>query len=172
MSPGSGDIAPESRLINAQLSDDVETVRKLFLEYAASLGFDLSFQNFDDEVKTLPGVYAPPDGCLLLVRVGTVGAGCVALRKLEDGICEMKRLYVHPDFRRLHLGRLLAEAVIDRARSAGYAAMRLDTIASMETARALYRSLGFKNIPPYRFNPVAGAIYMELDLRRRGRETK
>ncbi len=156
------------RLVEAVEPADVYSVRGLFREYAASLGFDLSFQDFDDELESLPGAYRPPDGCLLLARVGSQDAGCVALRRLADGICEMKRLYVRAGFRHRRLGRALAIAVIDRALAAGYRWMRLDTIASMEAARSLYRSLGFLEIPPYRYNPVPGAVYMELDLRSRG----
>ncbi len=153
------------QVTEAVSAGDMDAAGTLFREYAASLGFDLSFQNFEEEVRSLPGAYASPEGCLLLARVGIVAAGCVALRRLGDGVCEMKRLYVRPEFRRHHLGRRLALAVIDRARSAGYRTMRLDTIASMEAARGLYRSMGFREIPAYRFNPVRGAMYMELDLR-------
>jgi putative acetyltransferase len=137
----------------------------LFLEYAHSLGFSLCFQNFDKELASLPGDYAPPDGRLLLAEHEEQLAGCVALHKLEDGICEMKRLYVRPQFRRLKVGRALAESIIAEARSIGigYRRMRLDTVAPlMANAVSLYRQLGFQEIAPYRTNPIEGALYMEL----------
>ncbi len=147
-------------------ADEMGPVRVLFREYAASLGFDLCFQNFEQELADLPGQYGPPSGCLLLATAGDEPAGCVALKKLADGVCEMKRLYVRPRHRRTGLGRTLAEQIVQEARRLGYQAIRLDTIPSlMGTAVALYRWLGFKDIPAYCFNPVPGASFMELPLR-------
>jgi ribosomal protein S18 acetylase RimI-like enzyme len=145
---------------DAQLSN----IRTLFSEYAASLGFDLSFQDFQKELKGLPGDYSPPTGCLLLaVDEGRI-VGCCALRKLSNITCEMKRLYVRPEFRGRGIGKALAEAIIDEARKRGYGRMRLDTVPSMTEAIDLYRALGFKEISPYRFNPIQGALFMELVL--------
>jgi ribosomal protein S18 acetylase RimI-like enzyme len=143
----------------------IEQVRDLFLDYAKSLGFSLCFQNFDQELARLPGHYAPPKGRLLLVEYAGELAGCVALRELEAGICEMKRLYLRPAFRGKGLGRSIAEHLIAEARKMGYARMRLDTVEPvMQDAVAMYRRLGFREIPPYRENPIAGALYVELTL--------
>lgn len=152
------------RIIHAQTAEHYQCIRTLFLKYADSLDFDLGFQDFDDELDTLPGDYAPSDGCLLLAEDTGKWAGCVALRCIEDDICEMKRLYVLPDCRGRGIGKILAQAVIIEARSKGYSKMRLDTVESMHMARALYASLGFYTIRPYRYNPIDGASYMELEL--------
>ena len=149
----------------AESAAQIEQARMLFQEYAASLDFHLCFQSFDKELAELPGDYAPPQGRLLLAEQDGKLAGCVALHKIGDGICEMKRLYVRPEFRGKALGRALAERVIEEARALGYARMRLDTIVGkMDAAIALYRALGFRQVPPYRENPIAGAIYMEFEL--------
>jgi putative acetyltransferase len=141
------------------------SVRELFLEYATSLRFSLCFQGFEDELRDLPGMYAPPAGRLLLALENGTAAGCVGIHALDDGLAEMKRLYVRPAFRGTGLGRTLAVRACDEARSCGYRAIRLDTIAGpMDAAISLYRSLGFREIPRYRENPVPGAIYLEAPL--------
>lgn len=145
--------------------EDYRTAAELFRQYAAGLGFDLAFQGFEDELKRLPQMYGPPAGCLLLAADPAAGpVGCVGLRPLADGACEMKRLYVTPSAQGRGLGRRLAEAVIVEARRLGYAVMRLDTVAEMTAANALYRSLGFRPIPAYRYNPFETAAYYELSL--------
>ncbi len=148
----------------ADFPRDLAAVQALFREYAAGVGVDLCFQDFDAEVASLPGRYAPPTGRLLLARRGMDAVGCVGLRALEDGACEMKRLYVRPDLRGQNAGRQLVERICDHARTIGYTRLCLDTLSSMSAARTLYRALGFKPIGPYVFNPIAGAEYLALDL--------
>ena len=144
---------------------DLDAVRALFTEYAASLGFSLDYQGFDAELAGLPGKYAAPDGALLLAKVDGIVAGVVALRKFEPGIAEMKRLYVRPAHHGRSIGRKLAEAVVTSARALGYRRLRLDTISGkMDTAVKLYRSMGFVEIAPYYDSPVPGTTYLELVL--------
>jgi ribosomal protein S18 acetylase RimI-like enzyme len=152
------------RVVPALDDDAVATVQTLFREYAESLGTDLEFQGFAEELASLPGKYAPPRGRLLLATLDGEPAGCVALRPWGQDVCEMKRLYVRPGFRAHGLGRILADHIIDEARSAGYRRMRLDTLPSMAAARKLYDVLGFRPIAPYYANPVPGTAFLELDL--------
>lgn len=140
-------------------------MRELFLEYAQSLGFSLCFQSFDQELAALPGDYAPPDGRLLLAYYEGEPVGCIAMHKLDASTCEMKRLYVRPKFRGKKLGFALATTLIEEARRIGYRAMRLDTVEPvMKDAVVMYRRIGFQDIPPYRVNPIPGALYLELPL--------
>jgi putative acetyltransferase len=141
---------------------DIEPVRELFMEYARGLPFNLSFQNFRDELATLPGRYAPPAGRLLLAKCNGDPVGCIALRQIGDGICEMKRLFVRPAVRGRGIGKDLAQAIVEEARRIGYKHMRLDTV--LEPAKSLYRSLGFREIPPYQQVPIEGVVFMELEL--------
>ena len=146
-------------------ASEMQVVRALFEEYADAIGVDLTSQNFAQELAELPSKYAPPDGRILVATVDGQPAGCVALRPLSDGACEMKRLYVRPQHRAGGLGRKLAERIIEEARTRGYTSMRLDTFPSqMRGAVSLYRALGFNEIPPYWDNPLPGAQYMELKL--------
>jgi putative acetyltransferase len=160
--------SPELRLQTPDTPDLLQATREIFREYAEGLGIDLDFQHFDEELATLPGEYTAPQGALLLAFVDDELAGCGAFRPLPDvdyaNACEMKRLYVRRAFRRFGLGRMLAQALMDRATEAGYSVMLLDTLDDMESARGLYASLGFETIPPYYFNPVPGAHYLKVAL--------
>ena len=156
------------QLIVPVQSDDIDRIRAMFRDYADGLGVDLCFQGFDAELASLPGDYAAPRGALLLALVDGAAAGCCALRPRGSvdypNACEMKRLYVRRAFRGLGLGRLLAEATLDRARQAGYASILLDTLDDMRPARSLYEELGFREVPPYYCNPIAGTHYLKADL--------
>lgn len=175
-------------VITAELPEEIDSVRAIFGEYAQTLGIDLAFQGFEEELSNLPGDYAAPRGTLLLALVDVEDsaptddeillqqpsghrmrvAGCCALRPLDaadyPNAAEMKRLYVKPAFRGLGLGRQLAEAILDAGRSAGYSCVLLDTLSDMESARALYEDLGFAEVPPYYHNPIAGSHYLKVDL--------
>jgi GNAT superfamily N-acetyltransferase len=152
----------DPELIEVIHDHDLDVVRELFADYQRDLPFDLSFQNFREEVAALPGRYAPPAGRLLLARCESTPAGCVALRQIGDGLCEMKRLFVRPESRERGIGRALARAIVEEARQIGYKRMRLDTV--LEPAKSLYRSLGFREIPPYQHVPIDGVVFMELEL--------
>ena len=145
-------------------NNQYQQVRELFTEYVDSLGIDLSFQNIVTELQSLPGEYAPPEGCILLAMYEEQVAGCVALRKIDEDVCEMKRLYVKPDFKGKGIGKRLASSIIEEAKNRGYRYIRLDTLPTMEQAISLYSSLGFYEIEPYRFNPIVGTKYLELEL--------
>ena len=152
------------KIVPAQSGQSIETARVLFREYADSLGVDLCFQDFEKELATLPGDYAPPSGRLYLALEEAGPSGCVGLRKISSEICELKRLYVRPLFRGKGVGRRLVLEAVKNARRIGYQRMRLDTLPSMKRAQELYLSMGFKPIPPYRANPVPGADFLELEL--------
>ena len=153
-------------IIDVHTSEEVEKAKELFQEYAESLGFELCFQNFKKELVNFPYQYSPPDGRLFLARFKDQFIGCIGLRKFEKRICEIKRLYVRPDFRGKQAGRALAKAAVKAAKTIGYEYIRLDTLPSMKSANKLYGSLGFEHIGTYRHNPIKGAIYMELNLKR------
>ncbi|MBO9687673.1 GNAT family N-acetyltransferase [Roseateles chitosanitabidus] len=159
---------PEIRLISPDSPTLWEEARLIMREYAQTLDIDLDFQNFEQELNSLPGEYAAPQGGMLLALIDGQVAGCGGFRPIADSdyanACEMKRLFIRPAFRRFGLGRTMAQALIDGATSAGYSSMLLDTLDDMEAARDLYESLGFVEIPPYYFNPVPGAHYLKVDL--------
>ena len=153
-------------IVQANTDELIAKAKEIFQEYAESLGFDLCFQDFDAELDSFPVQYSPPEGYLFLALSESQPIGCVGLRYFEKGICEMKRLYVRPNFREKNAGRKLSEAAIKAGKTLGYKRMRLDTLPSMEIANHLYKSLGFVEIEPYRHNPLEGVIYLELNLER------
>jgi len=161
--PEPGDIM--INIIEANTEEHMDHARELFREYEEYLDVDICFQGFEQELKELPGPYAPPGGCLLLAMKGKRAIGCVAVRPLWDDICEMKRLYVRPEFHGRGCGRLLVREIIRRAENIGYRAMRLDTLSSLKQAMRLYESFGFRKIEPYYDNPLPDVVYWELDLR-------
>lgn len=151
-------------IFTAEFPENVDVVREIFREYADSLGIDLSFQDFEGELSGLPGKFAAPQGRVLLAQIDGEIVGCVAMRPLDETICEMKRLYVRPSLRGQQVGRRLATMICRVAKEVGYSRIRLDTIPGMEAAQEIYASLGFEAIPAYVFNPVEGAIFLERDL--------
>ena len=153
------------KIKRAETPSELDEVRLLFREYEAYLGVDLCFQCFEKELARLPGRYAPPGGTLLIGLTEGKVAGCVAIRALGESVCEMKRLFVRPEFRRMGLGRQLAQTAIDVACQLGYSLMRLDTLDRLTEAMRLYESLGFRRTEPYYRNPLPGAVYWELDSR-------
>ncbi|MFG6430824.1 GNAT family N-acetyltransferase [Roseateles sp. LYH14W] len=161
-------VGPDIQLITPESPEDWRETRLILRDYASSLDFDLDFQGFEAELAELPGAYAQPGGLMLLALVDGAVAGSGAFRPLPDAdypnACEMKRLFVRPAFRRFGLGRLLAQALMDRATEAGYSSMLLDTLDDMEAARGLYESLGFVEVPPFYFNPIPGAHYLKAEL--------
>lgn len=152
------------RVCQAVTPDHLVLARALFEEYATWLGLDLSFQGFAAELAGLPGLYAPPRGRLLLALATSGTIGCVALRPLQDGICEMKRLFVRPAFRGQGLGKLLTERIVEEARAIGYVTMRLDTLSSMQAAIRCYQAIGFVQCAPYYDTPLPDTVFMELHL--------
>jgi len=157
-------MATDMLISRAQTPDQIDEVRRLFREYERFLDVDLCFQSFEEELAGLPGKYGPPDGVLLMAADVQRIAGCVALRKVEDGVCEMKRLYLRPQYRGRGLGRLLAERILSEASALGYGVMRLDTLDKLKEAMGLYESLGFRRRESYYDNPLPGVVYWELDL--------
>jgi putative acetyltransferase len=153
-----------TEIIDAHTAEHLAQIRRLFREYEEFLGVDLCFQGFEEEVANLPGAYAPPRGALLLAVEGSDVMGCVALREIDDNLCEMKRLFMRCEYRGRGIGRMLAQAVIDEARRIGYSRMCLDTLETLESAIALYESLGFRRTAPYYDNPLPRVVYWELDL--------
>ena len=157
-------MAETARLVFVDSGEDLVHIKELFIEYAKSLGVDLSFQGFEEELKSLPGKYSEPEGSIVLALVGEKPAGCAALRRITEQICEMKRLYVRDEFRGVGLGRELADRIIERAKELDYKYIRLDTLPTMERAQDMYRDMGFYEIEPYIFNPVEGTKYLEKKL--------
>jgi len=155
-------------IIHVQTPQHIREIQSLFREYEHFLNVDLCFQGFEAELAGLPGRYGPPTGALVMALDGEHAAGCVALRKIEEDVCEMKRLYVRPGYRAKGLGRQLAQTIIEQAISLGYTLMRLDTLDTLEQAMGLYASFGFTKTPPYYDNPLEGVVYWELPLNGKG----
>jgi putative acetyltransferase len=152
------------KYIISKSDKDFTDAKDLFVEYASSLNFELCFQNFEEEISNLPAQYSEPTGCIILCYENDKPIGCVGLRKFAEDVCEMKRLYLRKEARGKGIGRVLAIKIIEKAKELGYKKMQLDTIETMKEAIALYKSMGFKEIKPYRYNPLDGVLYMELDL--------
>lgn len=152
------------QIIEKYDEQNITEIKDIFIEYRKDLGLDLEFQDFQEELKELPGEYSSPEGAILLAEDNDKTVGCVALRKIDDKTCEMKRLYVKPEYRGQGLGRKLALSIINKARTKGYEKMKLDTLTTLKEANELYRSLGFEECEPYRYNPLEDALYMELEL--------
>lgn len=146
-------------------NDDIASVRALFIEYAASLNLDLSYQGFEKELEELPGCYAPPSGYLLIAKAGHIAAGCVAIRKIDEHCCEMKRLYIPPQYRGQKIGKQMVIAIINKAKELDYRTLKLDTRRSMKEAVNLYESLGFRETGAYEYSPVDDAVFFELILK-------
>ncbi len=158
-------VGTQDVVVRAASAEDVPAVKALFVEYAAWIGIDLGFQGFPQELARLPGKYGEPGGALFIAELDGRPCGCVALRRIDSAVCEMKRLFVRPSIRGKGVGRQLVDCIIQAARDRGYERMRLDTLPSMTAAQSLYGRLGFREIPPYVFNPVPGARFLEKDLR-------
>lgn len=152
------------RILVASTTEQIEVAKNLIMKYSATLGINLDFQDFDSEMSGFPGMYSPPGGAILLSSYGKIPVGCVAIRQFQNDICEMKRLYVTPEYRGLSIGLALARCAISTAKEMGYRVMRLDTLPGMTAAQSMYKQLGFRDIPPYRGNPIEGSRFLELDL--------
>jgi ribosomal protein S18 acetylase RimI-like enzyme len=150
--------------VKAETDDHLEIAKEMFTEYARSLEFSLGFQEFEQELSDISVHYGPPHGCILLAICDRKPAGCVALRRLEEGVCEMKRLYVKPEYRGSGIGKTLSEKIIEEGKYLGYEKIRLDTLSSMKEANSIYRDLGFYDIEPYRYNPYEKAVFLEKGL--------
>lgn len=152
------------KILKIATKEDLEEIKNLFREYAKFLEISLDFQDFESELAKLPAKYAEPEGAIFLAKIDSQPAACVALWKLEEGICEMKRLYVKPEFQGLGLGKKMAQTIIEEAKGKGYKIMKLDTLRRLKSANYLYASLGFRETKPYNYNPESDVAYFEKEL--------